>query len=85
MNTKSRKSCFIEVKWRELGYKEAIKILDGLKKKSKEFDWLIANRSEYFGIIAKRIIKEDKERLRSNGYIAIDVDDMTRKAESLNA
>jgi len=85
MNTKSRSSCFIEVKWRELGYKEAIKILDGLKKKSKEFDWLIANRSEYFGIIAKRIIKEDKERLRSNGYIAIDVDDMTRKAESLNA
>jgi AAA+ ATPase superfamily predicted ATPase len=79
LGTNLRRCCFIEVKWKDLGYREALLILDDLKRKSGGFDWQTGNRSDYFAVIAKRIRNADKDRLRSEGYIAIDVNDVLNK------
>ena len=64
---------FFEVKWASLSYKKAMSILRDLKEKSKAVKWHLDNRTEFFGIIAKRI--ENKEKLREENFIAYDLED----------
>ena len=39
----------------------------------KSVNWFNNVREEHFGIIAKRIDEEVKERLRSEGYLVFDI------------
>ncbi|MBU5678837.1 MAG: ATP-binding protein [Candidatus Aenigmatarchaeota archaeon] len=69
----SKQAAFFECKWKDLKEKEALKILDKLKEKSKFVQWHNEKRREYFGLIAKKI--ENKERLRKQGYLVFDLRD----------
>ena len=48
-------------------------VLGELSEKSRHVDWNIEARTEYFGIIGKRI--EGKDELREKGFVAMDLDD----------
>jgi uncharacterized protein len=70
-DTGTRTATFLETKWSTIGRRDSQRILENLKEKAKQFQW---NREkENYGIIAKRI--DDKQQLRDQGYIALDLDD----------
>ncbi|MGB9730374.1 MAG: ATP-binding protein, partial [Thermoprotei archaeon] len=69
-SSKEKKLISFEVKWKELSYDDAKNILIKLIEKS---NLIKAERKEY-GIIAKKI--NEKEKLRNEGFIAIDLNDM---------
>lgn len=73
LNEETSEITFFEVKWSDLGTKEAGNILNELKEKSKFVEWNNKKRKEYFGIIAKNI--ENKENLKKEGYLVFDLDD----------
>jgi len=61
----------IEAKWSEISYQEAKKILSQLNAKARQ----IRNVKEcVLGVMAKRI--GEKERIRSEGFIALDLQDI---------
>lgn len=63
-----------EVKWHEFErVKEARKIIEGLKEKSKFVTWFNDARVEYFGLIAKKMGEEVKVALRNDGYLVFDM------------
>ncbi|MEA3294776.1 MAG: ATP-binding protein [Euryarchaeota archaeon] len=74
LNEDTEKILFCECKWSELKRKDANRILIDLKEKSTAVKWHKHERSEYFGLIAKKI--ENKADLRKQGYIAFDLQDM---------
>ena len=41
------------------------RVLEGLEEKSEAVRWFNEDRKEYFGIIAKKIGKAEKEKLRN--------------------
>jgi len=47
--------------------------LDALKEKSAFVNWFNNVREEHFGLIAKKIDEEVKEKLRSEGYLVFDI------------
>jgi hypothetical protein len=49
-------------------------ILTDLKRKAALVKWNNDERSELYGIIAKKI--EGKEKLREDGYLAFDLEDI---------
>ena len=73
LNEETKEIGFFEVKWGEIGIKEAGNILDKLKDKSGEVKWNNEERTEHYGVIAKRI--KDKEDLRNKGFLVFDLDD----------
>lgn len=73
LNEETKEIVFFEVKWKEIGVKEAGNILDKLNDKSKEVKWNNEERKERYGVIAKKI--KDKEDLRNKGFLAYDLDD----------
>ena len=52
------------------------RVLEGLEEKSESVRWFNEDRQEYFGIIAKKIGKVEKEKLRSEGYLVFDLEDV---------
>ena len=64
---------FVECKWKELSKKDALDVLEKLMDKSASVQWNNNNRTEYFGLIAKRI--EGKDSLREKGFVVFDLDD----------
>ena len=64
---------FVECKWKDLSKKVALDILKKLMDKSASVQWNNNNRTEYFGLIAKRI--EGKDSLREKGFVVFDLDD----------
>ena len=60
---------FFEVKWSDLGIKEARRILTELEEKSKFVDWNKREWQEHFELIAKKL--EGKEKLKEEGYLAM--------------
>lgn len=67
----TRTATFLETKWSTIGKRDSQRILKSLKDKAQQFRW---NREkENYGIIAKRI--DEKQELRDNGYIALDLED----------
>ncbi len=66
-----RTAHLIEVKWKDLGRKDAERVLDALKRKSKLVRF---NGTFKLGLIARKI--EDKEELRSKGYLIWDTEDI---------
>jgi len=73
LNDETKEILLMECKWQELTKNEALKVLGRLKDKSKYVQWNNSERTEYPGIIAKKIIQ--KEELRSSGVIAFDLED----------
>ncbi len=64
---------FAECKWQNLNNKDAKRVLFDLQEKSKNVDWNIEKRKEYFAIFAKKI--EGKVALRKNGFLVWDLED----------
>ena len=73
MNELSREILFMECKWQDLKQKEAGKILAELADKSRYIQWNNDNRIEHFGILGRKI--ENKEELRSRGFLVFDLED----------
>ena len=67
-----KEAIFIECKWSDLKEKEARKVLEELKEKSKIVDW--ERKKEYFGLIGRKI--SEKEKFRKQGFIVFDLDDL---------
>ena len=68
----NKKAYYIfEIKWQELQYTEALKVLEQLAAKAKFVQNLPTNI--LFGIVAKKI--EQKEKLRAANYLVYDLDD----------
>ncbi|MCD4704076.1 MAG: ATP-binding protein [Methanosarcinaceae archaeon] len=70
----TKKILFVECKWKDLDEKDADRVLAKLKKKSGFVKWNNDSRQEYYGLVAKKI--RGKERLRENGFVVFDLDDM---------
>jgi AAA+ ATPase superfamily predicted ATPase len=60
-----------EIKWQQLHYSEALRLLEQLKQKAKYISKVPPNI--IFGLVAKKI--EEKEKLRTAGFPAYDLDD----------
>ena len=73
-NEKTREILFVECKWSDLAEKEARKVLEELKEKSKFVEW--ERKKEYFGLIGKKIL--GKEKLRKEGFFVFDLEDFEK-------
>jgi len=76
VNRRLKKVLFLEAKWKELGYNEALGIIEKLKQKSSNFAWNRGRREEYFGILARNL--ERKKELIEKGYLVFDLRDLIR-------
>ncbi len=74
LNEDERKIAFIECKWQNVDIRRSEHILTDLKRKAALVKWHNDERSELYGIIAKKI--EGKEKLREEGYLAFDLEDI---------
>jgi AAA+ ATPase superfamily predicted ATPase len=75
-----------EVKWHEFErVKEAKKIIEVLKEKSKFVTWVNDAREEYFGLIAKKMGEEMKAALRTDGYLVFDMTELKNHKTNLFA
>lgn len=73
IETKSKKALALEAKMAELNYQEAEKLLSELSIKAKQ----IRNVKDcILGVMAKKIV--DKEKIREEGFLAFDLEDMTK-------
>lgn len=73
LNDDAENIAFVECKWKWLSEGQALGILNDLVVKSGFVQLNKDNRSEYFGLVAKRI--EGKESLREQGFVVFDLDD----------
>ncbi|GFO98141.1 hypothetical protein ig2599ANME_2363 [groundwater metagenome] len=76
LNQTEKKFAFIECKYSHVDYKRALEIINDLKRKSELVKWYNKQRIGLFGIAAKQI--KGKERLREEGYIAVDFEDIEK-------
>ena len=67
---------FCEVKWKDLSAAESLVLIDRLKEKAGHVRWHNPDRTEYYGIIARKI--EGKEKLIDAGYYAFDLKDFEK-------
>jgi len=74
LNEKTREILFVECKWSDLKEKDARKVLEELKEKSKFVEW--DRKKEYFGLIGKNVL--GKEKLRKEGYFVWDLEDFEK-------
>jgi AAA+ ATPase superfamily predicted ATPase len=70
MGEKAGEKYAFECKWRDMGYSEAMQAIKGLDEKTKHVG--IPGKAR-LGIVAMKL--HEKERLRSGGYLAYDLDD----------
>ena len=73
-----KEAFFVECKWSDLKEKEAWKILEELREKSKFVDW--KRKKEYFGLVGKKIL--GKETLRKEGFFVWDLEDIGEAFDS---
>ena len=73
MDEDKKQILFVECKWKNLKERQAIRVLEDLKEKSRSVDWKLYDRKEWFGLIAKNI--ENKSELRKRGFIVFDLND----------
>ncbi len=76
VNEKQKRIWFFECKWSNLHYKKAESILKSLKDKARLVQWKNNDRSEIYGLIAKKI--EGKEKLIQQGFLVLDLEDMLK-------
>ena len=73
LNDSDKNIFFVECKWKDLSITQAEKVLSGLREKSLFVDWNQNDRTEYFGLVARKI--KGKRELRDKGFIVFDIDD----------
>ncbi|MEA3324656.1 MAG: ATP-binding protein [Euryarchaeota archaeon] len=73
LNDATGEILFVECEWKNLYRRQAEVVLGELSEKSRHVDWNNAARTEYFGIIGKKI--EGKDELREKGFVVMDLDD----------
>ena len=78
INDKNKNALFLEVKWRDLSYHDAVKILEELAEKTKYLSTKF--QKNQFGLIVRNV--KEKTRLREKGYFVFDLEDMTTKFTS---
>jgi AAA+ ATPase superfamily predicted ATPase len=84
LNEHTKQIAFFEVKWHEFKKeKEAERVLEELKEKSAFVNWFNNEREEYFGIIAKKIGAGVKEKLRGEGYLVFDMEEVAKRIKNL--
>lgn len=67
----------VEAKWGRLDYRDSKRLLADLSRKAE----LIPGAGEQvLGIMAKKI--EDKEKIRGEGFLALDLQDLKRGGDS---
>src|SRR3990172_5327334 len=71
LDTKSRKTLAVEVKWSDLRYHKAKKMLADLVAKAQQ---IRESKENTLGLMAKKI--EDKEKIRGEGFMVIDLQDI---------
>ena len=73
-STKNKKYiAFFECKWKDLSYRQSLKILEALREKAGFVEWFNEERTEQFGIIVRNL--EDKDNLRKKGFLVYDLED----------
>ena len=70
-SSREKEGMLFEIKWKELSYEDAKNIILRLIEKSL----LVKIKQKRYGVVAKRIMK--KEKLREEGYVALDLEDIT--------
>lgn len=70
-SSREKRGILFEVKWKELSYNDAKSIISRLIEKSHS----IRIEKKEYGIVAKKLL--EKERLRKEGYVALDLEDIT--------
>ena len=73
LNDDAMAIAFVECKWKSLSENDALGILNELMAKSGFVQWNNEERTDYFGLVAKRI--GGKESLREKGFVVFDLDD----------
>ena len=71
LNEKGRKAFFVEVKWKDLGKREARGVLKDLERKGELIG--LEGWEKSYGLVAKNV--EGKELLRGKGFLAWDLSD----------
>jgi AAA+ ATPase superfamily predicted ATPase len=71
LEKKGMKALAVEAKWAELSYREAKSLLSDLAVKTAQ---ILEVKESVKGVMAKKI--EDKERLRTMGFLALDLQDI---------
>ncbi len=74
LNDDTKDIAFVECKWKTLSENNALGILNDLVAKSDFVQWNNDERTEYFGLVAKRI--EGKDALKEKGFVVFDLDDL---------
>jgi AAA+ ATPase superfamily predicted ATPase len=74
LDTRSGKALALEVKWSNIDYHEAQRLISDLTTKTRQ----VKNAKEItIGLMAKRI--EEKEKIRHEGFLALDLQDISEK------
>ena len=76
LHDEKKEISLFECKWKNLSYNQAVKIINDLKRKSRQVKWYKASRKERFGLFAKKI--EKKDELRKQGFLVYDLKDWKR-------
>jgi len=80
LNDASKEVLFIECKWKTLSMAESMRNIEKLKKKTGFVMWNKGERTEYYGLVAKKV--EGKDALREKGFMVFDLDDFISGAGS---
>ena len=78
LDENKKEAMFVECKWSDLKEKDARKILEGLKEKSRFVEW--ERKKEYFGLVGKKVL--GKESLRKEGFFVWDLEDIEKTLKS---
>jgi AAA+ ATPase superfamily predicted ATPase len=74
LDTRNGKALALEVKWSNIDYREAQRLISELTTKTRQ----VKDANEItLGLMAKRI--EEKEKIRREGFLALDLQDISEK------
>ncbi|NJE10482.1 ATP-binding protein [Thermococcus sp. MAR1] len=74
INSLTDEVAFFEVKWKNISYRDALRVLKKLEEKSEKVG--IDGKGKRYGLVAKHL--DEKEELRGEGYLAFDMGDFPR-------
>jgi len=76
LNENTGQIAFFEIKWHSFKtLREIIIIINRLQEKAKHFQWNLNSRKEYYGIVARKIAENIKQRLKQK-YLLWDIRDI---------
>jgi len=79
LNENDREIGFFEIKWRALSERDIVDIISALRDKARLVDWHNSSRSEKFGVIAKKVDPDIKQKFKKDNILVFDLDDLPKK------